>query len=167
MPASAWADNNMEIQALRLLVTEKALNELVARHLPDDQPVEELRFRLTPEGLHVSGEYPLFLRISFETHWELGVRDGNVTARLKRFKALGLPAPVFKSVLLKVLRETAGKESWLRFDGEDTILVLVDRLLAEKGIPLRTNLSAIRCQEGSLVLEAKAQDLSFQADTKR
>jgi hypothetical protein len=144
----------MEIQALRLLVTEKALNDLAVRHLPDDQPVEELRFRLTPEGLQVSGEYPLFLRVSFETQWELGVRDGDITARLTRFKALGLPVPVFKSALLKIIKDAVGKEDWLRFDGDDTILVLVDRLLAEQGIPLRTNLSAIRCQEGSLVLEA-------------
>jgi hypothetical protein len=146
----------MEIEALTLRVTEKDLNDLAARHLPDDQPVEELRFRLTPEGLHATGEYPLFLRVTFETVWELGVRGGDVTARLARFKALGLPVPVFKSVLLKILKEAAAKEDWLQFEGDDQVVVKVDRMLELEGVPLRTNLTAIRCQDGSLVVEARS-----------
>lgn len=146
----------MEIQSLKLLVTDQDLNELAARHLPADQPVEELRLRVSPEGLHVSGEYPLFLRVSFETQWELGVRAGNVTARLRHFKALGLPVPVFKSVLFKILRDAVAKEEWLEFADDETIVVQVDRLLAREGVPLRTNLQRIRCQDQRLVVEAGA-----------
>jgi hypothetical protein len=146
----------MEIQALRLFLTERDLNDLAARHLPADQPVEELRLRLTPEGLQVSGEYPLFLRVRFDTHWELGVRAGNVTARLTRFKALGLPVPVFKSVLLKLVKEVAGQADWLHLDGDDMVVVNVDRLLELQGVPMRTNLASMRCQDQGLTVEARA-----------
>jgi hypothetical protein len=143
----------MEIHALSLVLNEKDLDALAARHLPEDQPVEELRFRVTPEGLYVSGEYPLFLRVAFETLWELGVRDGDVTARLLRFKALGLPVPVFKSMLLKILGEGTGKHDWLELQ-DDTVRIRVDQLLAREGVPLRTNLTAVRCQGQDLVIEA-------------
>jgi hypothetical protein len=150
----------MEIQALTLAVSEKDLNDLAARHMPEALPLEELRFRLTADGLQVSGEYPLFLRVTFETHWQLGVRDGDVTARLVRFKALGLPVPVFKSVLLKLLKEAARKEDWVHFDGDDTVVVRVDRMLEGEGFPLRTNLCSIRCHDQGLVVEARAPGLA-------
>jgi hypothetical protein len=143
----------MEIQALTLFITEQDLNDLAARHQPDDSPVEDLRFRVTAEGLHISGEYPLFLKVTFETLWELGIRDGHVTARLARLKALGLPITVFKSMLLKLVQEAAGKGDWLHVEDE-TIIVNLDRWLVKEGVPLRTNLSAIRCQEQSLVVVA-------------
>ena len=40
----------MEIQALRLIITEDDLNALVQEHLPADSPVENLHIRLAPEG---------------------------------------------------------------------------------------------------------------------
>jgi hypothetical protein len=146
----------MEIQALILTLTEKDLNDLAARHLPDDLPVEELRFRLTPEGLQVSGEYPLFVRVSFETRWELGIRGGNVTARLAHFKALGLPVSIFKGMLLNLLRDSLTRKDWFQVDGEDTVVVHVDRWLQREGVPLRTNLTAIHCSDKSLAVESKA-----------
>jgi hypothetical protein len=145
----------MEIQALTLLVTDQDLNELSARHLPKDQPVENLRFHISPEGVHVTGEYPLFLRVAFKTLWELGVRGGEVTARLARFKALGMPLAVFRSLLLKLATDAAGNQDWLRMDN-DTLLLQVDRALQAEGYPVRTNLTRIECREGSLIVEAKA-----------
>jgi hypothetical protein len=142
----------MEIQALTLLVTDQDLNELAARHLPADQPVENLRFRITSEGVHVSGEYPLFLRVSFRTLWELGVRGGEVTARLAHFKALGMPLAVFRSLLLKLVTDAAGNQDWLRMD-HDTLLLHVDRALLAEGIPVRTNLTRIECRDGSLIVQ--------------
>jgi hypothetical protein len=145
----------MEIQALRLLVTEKDLNDLLAQHLPDDQPLENLSVRVAPEGVTVSGEYPLFVRVAFETLWEPGTQAGKVTARLTGLKAMGLPATVFKGTVLKAIEEAVHQEDWLAFDG-DTIVVDVDRLLAREGIPAKTNLSAVRCQVGLLVIESAA-----------
>jgi hypothetical protein len=145
----------MEIQALRLLVSEKDLNDLLAEHLADDQPLENVTVRIAPGGVTVSGEYPLFVRVSFETLWEPGIQAGKVTARLVGLTAMGLPATVFKGTVLKAIEEAVQKETWLAF-GADTIVVDVDALLAGEGIPVKTNLSTVRCQAGLLVVESAA-----------
>jgi hypothetical protein len=44
-------------------------------------------------------------------------------------------------------------EDGLRVEGE-TVLVDPDRIAARRGWPVRTNLTAVRCGDGSLVLEA-------------
>src|SRR5260370_36414069 len=103
----------MESQALRLLVTEQDLNDLLAKHLPDDQRLENLKVRIAPEGVTVTGEYPLFVRVAFETLWEPGTQAGKVTARLAGLKAMGLPATVFKGTVLKAIEEAVQKEAWL------------------------------------------------------
>jgi hypothetical protein len=145
----------MEIQTLRLLVNEKDLNELLAEHMPDDQPLENLTIRVASNGVTVSGEYPLFVRVAFETLWEPGIQAGKVTARLAGLKAMGLPATVFKGTVFKAIEEAVQKEPWLAFDA-DTIVVDVDALLAGEGIPVKTNLTTVRCQAGLLVIESAA-----------
>jgi len=147
----------MEIQALTLTLTEQDLNDLAAHHLPEDMPVEELRIRLSPDGLHLSGEYPLFLRVSFETRWELGVRDGLVTARLAHFKTLGLPVPILKGMLLGILREALAKKEWFQLDNDDGVVLNVDRWLQEEGVTLRTNLTGIQCLDRTMTVQAKAK----------
>jgi len=143
----------MEIQALKLLVTEQDLNELVKKHLPDDQPLENVRIRVAPEGVYVTGEYPLLFRVGFETLWELDSQGGKLLARLTGLKAMGLPATVFKSAVMKAIEEAVQKEDWLGFE-DDTVVVAVDQLLAEQGIQAKTNLSAVRCQTAALLIEA-------------
>jgi hypothetical protein len=147
----------MEIQALTLTLTDQDLNDLAARHLPDDLPVEDLRFRLSREGLDISGEYPLFLRVSFETHWELAIRAGQVTARLAHVKTFGLPVPMAKGMLFGILRETLAKKDWLELDGDNTVMLNVDRWLEHEGVPLRTNLTGIQCLDGSMLVNALAK----------
>src|SRR5262249_52913881 len=134
--------------------TEQDLNELVARHLPPDQPVEDVRLRVAPEGVYVSGVYPLFVNVAFETLWELGVRGGRATARLAGFKALGLPAMVFKSMVMKVIEDAAQTEDWLQVE-DSTVLADVERLLRNR-VPVRANLTAVRCDAGRLVIESAA-----------
>jgi hypothetical protein len=143
----------MEIQALKVLFTEDELNRLLEKHLPKDRSVEELRLRLTPEGVYVHGEYPLFVQVAFETLWELEVREGRVAARLVNFRALGMPVMIFRSAMMSIIADTAAKADWLAVE-EDAVLVDVDRLLAKNGLPARTNLTAVRLQVGMLVIEA-------------
>jgi hypothetical protein len=146
---------SMQIQALKLFVTERDVNDLVSKHLPADQPLENVAVRLTPEGVYVTGEYPLFVRVAFETLWEVGVQDRKVIARLVSLKAMGLPATVFTTTVMKALEDAAQKEPWLAFH-EDTVTMDVDRLLAQEGIQITTNLTAVRCADGELLVEAAA-----------
>jgi hypothetical protein len=145
----------MEIQALTLLVTEQDLNDMLARHLPPDQPLENLKVRVAPEGAYVTGDYPLFVRVSFETLWDLDVHAGKVTARLANLQAMGLPATMFNAVVLKAIEDAIQNQPGLTFD-KDTIKVDLDQLLAAEGIPLKTNLKTVHCQTGSLVIAAGA-----------
>jgi hypothetical protein len=142
----------MEILALKATVSEQVLNELATRYLPKDVPVEELRITVTPDGVVVKGEYPLLVTVSFETLWELGVSDGKVTARLTRLRTLGMPMTVLKSVVLGAIAAAARSEPWLAVD-TDTVRIDVDKALAGEGLRARTNLTAIRCQAGQLVIE--------------
>src|SRR5262245_17103648 len=123
----------MEIHSLKVTITEADLNALVQKHLDNDQPIEDLRIRIKPDGVHVKGVYPLFINVSFETHWELGIESGKVCARLVNLRALGVPGNVFKSAIVKLIADAAKGEPWLRFE-RDTVTVDVDQAMVENGL---------------------------------
>lgn len=142
----------MEIHQLRASITENDLNTLLKRFLPTDLPVEDLRLRVLPEGLQILGMYPLFVNVHFETLWELSGLKGRVAARMTQFKALGIPAGIFKSAILKVMEEIVRQEPSLELV-EDTLILDVDRLLVAQGLAVRTNVRAVATQPGMLQLE--------------
>lgn len=141
----------MEIQHLVLVITERDLNDLAQRHFPDDLPLEKVVLRITPEGLHIDGEFVLFVPVNFNMSWELSICDGKVAARLVSLRALGLPVTVFKSMVLKAIADAARKIRGLTCD-EDQILVDVDHLAAREGVPLTSNLQDIRCEAGRIIV---------------
>ena len=142
----------MEVQALKLSLSEQDLNDLLRKYLPADQPIEELTVRVGPQGLTVSGVYPLFINVHFETHWQLGLEDGQVTARLAHFKAMGVPGNIFKSAIVKMIEDVARAEDWVRVQG-DTLWIDVDRCIGKFAFPARTNLKVVDCQAGLIILE--------------
>src|SRR5229473_73951 len=94
----------MEIQSLRLFLSEQEANELVARHLPPDTPVKKVCVRVTPDGIRVSGEYPTLLaNMPFDTHWRLAVVDGRVEVRLVSLEAGGFSVTAFRGFILREL----------------------------------------------------------------
>jgi hypothetical protein len=145
----------MEIHALKLSLSEQDLNELLRKYLPVDQPIEDLRVRVGPRGLAVTGVYPLFINVHFETLWELGLDRGQITARLANFKAMGVPGNIFKSAIVKMIEDVAGAENWIRFQG-DTIWIDIDRCIGKYACATRTNFKSISCQAGLVVLEGCA-----------
>ncbi len=147
----------MEIHALKLLITEKDLNDAAGRHLPDDEEVRQVKIRLAPEGVYVSGVYRMLFNVAFETLWEPGVAGGKLVARLASFKALGIPMSLLKSMIMSAIKDTIGREQAFEID-EECVRLDVDRLLAAQELPLRTNLTAVRCQAGRLILEAAHPD---------
>jgi hypothetical protein len=144
----------MEILALKLFLTEGEINGLIQKFLPEPGAVENLRVRLTPEGVVVQGDYPtLLVKMAFETLWEVGVAAGEVEARLTSVKVAGLPAGMLRGVLLKVLRDVTAGEAGLEVQDE-TVRVNVEEMLWAKGLPVRVRLTAVRCSIGTLVIEA-------------
>jgi hypothetical protein len=144
----------MDIHSLHISVSEQDLNQLAGKHLRD-QAIEDISIRLAADGVHIKGVYPLFINVSFETHWELGVRSGKITARLAGLRAFGVPGNVFKSAILKFVADASHKHDWLQMES-DIIVADVERLLAKNGLAARTNFTAVTCREGLLVIEASA-----------
>jgi hypothetical protein len=144
----------MDIQALKLFVTEDEINDLLARFLPPDLPVQKLGVRLTPEGVVVQGVYPtLLVKMAFETLWEITAAGTEVEARLADVKVAGLPAGKLRGLLVKMIRDAASREAGVCVRNE-SVRVDVGEALRAKGLPLRVNFTGVRCSLNSLVLEA-------------
>jgi hypothetical protein len=147
---------DMEIQSLRLLVREEEINQHLPRALPPDAGVENLRVRLTPEGVVVQGEYPTFmLRMSFETLWEITAAAGKVQARLASVKVAGLPATLLRGVLMKMIRDATAGQPGVQVQDE-CVSVDLRKLLAARQIPVEVHLTTVRPGAGHLLIEAGA-----------
>jgi hypothetical protein len=145
----------MEIHALRIVISEQWLCRLAVDAMPPDAGMRDVRVRLAAEGVYVYGSYQMLVGVPFEMLWELSVRAGKIAAKLADVKVARLGAGLLKSTLLGQLAGMAAKIEGLSLQ-EDTLLVDLDRLLASKGYPARTNLRLVRCTEGSLLIESQA-----------
>lgn len=143
----------MEIQALRLVVTDQDLNHLAEQALTQNPQVKDLRVAIAPDGVHVSGVYVMMMGISFETVWTPSVKDGKVAAQLANLKVSGFGGAMLKPALMAALSDTLKQEEGIAIQG-DAIVVDPDRLLAAKGVQLRLNLSHVSCAAGQIVIES-------------
>ena len=144
----------MHIQSLRLRVTDADLQTILARYPPEGGAVENLRVRLTPEGVSVQGDYPaLMMKVSFETIWEITAVGPGLAVRLAHVKVAGLPAGVLRGVLLRLVRDATANEPGVRVDGE-TVHVNLEQALQARGVPLRINFVAVHGGDGWLTVEA-------------
>jgi hypothetical protein len=143
--------DRMEIQKLQVLVTDQDLNDLAAKHIPEGVAIEDLEIRILPEGIRVKGVYQVFVPVSFEALWEMGVDQGRVTARLANFRTLGMPTNVLKSLIMNLVGDAAKKEPWLKVEG-DTVRADVDGFLTMQGLKMASRLSAINCEAGRLTV---------------
>ena len=143
----------MEIHALHVTVTEADVNELLRRHLPPDLGVEDLRVRLSPDGIHVSGVYPFFISVKFETVWQPTVEAGKAVVHFARFKAMGVPGNIFKSAILKMVSDAAREHPWVMVNGE-TVVADLDQACAKYAVNAKTHLRSIIVQAGTLTVEA-------------
>jgi hypothetical protein len=143
----------MEIHRLHLTLTEQDLNDLAKEHVPEEVGIEELDIAIKAEGVRVKGVYPVFMPVSFEALWELGVHKGRASAKLINFRTMGMPVNVLKSLIMNLVADAAKKERWLEVQG-DFVLADVDALLKDNGLTAQTRLLSIRCEPGSVIVEA-------------
>jgi hypothetical protein len=144
----------MDIHTLNVSITEEEINTLVAEFPPSDSAVENLRVRLTPEGIVVFGDYPaMLMKMSFETLWEVKGIGSVVEAKLASIKVSGLPAKMLRGVLLKTIRDMTAREPGIRVEDE-SIRVDLSKHTALQRLRLRVNLIGVRCSLGHLVIEA-------------
>lgn len=144
----------MEIHTLKVSITETEINALVNEFPSKDGSVENLRVRLAPEGIVVLGDYrAMFMKVGFETVWEVKGAGSVVEARLATVKVSGLPAAMLRGVLLKTIRDMVANEPGLRVENE-SIRVDLSKHTAVQKLHLRIHLTAVKCSAGSLVIEA-------------
>jgi hypothetical protein len=144
----------MEIQALKLFVTEAEANDYARRVLKDTEGVEGLQVKLMPEGLIVQGQYAMsFFKVPFETTWEVSAAGPEVVARLASVRVAGLPAGVLKGALMKMMRDTTEGQPGIRVQ-DDTVRIDVVEVARAHQVPLRLALTAVRLSIGAAVIEA-------------
>jgi len=143
----------MELHALRLSLTEQDLNELLRKYIHREVEVEDLRVRLTDQFLHITGVYPFFIPVRFETAWELGVDNGHIAARLTSIKAMGVPGNIFKSAVVKIIEDIAKKENWIRIVG-DRFMADLELGCSKYAVLAHLHLKSITIRPGTLMLEA-------------
>ena len=144
----------MEIQSLRVLLAEQDVNQLLKDHLPKEYAVENARVRISTEGVLFSGEYPtVFIKVPFETLWEMSVVNGLLLARLAAIKVSGVPASMFRGVLLDVIQEAVSREAGVHLEDEVIHINIVEAARARK-VPLRMHLKTVQHSDGVLVIEA-------------
>ncbi len=140
----------MEIRSLTFVATEADLNELASQIFPRIERIRDLRISIVPEGIRVRGTYSQLFGIRFQTLWQVFVSQGKVVARLAELKAGSLSLNFLKTYLLDTIAAAATVLE-LR---DETLLFDVNALLQDKGWPVRTNLTSIRCDYGSLTVES-------------
>ncbi|MSU78676.1 MAG: hypothetical protein EXS16_11355 [Gemmataceae bacterium] len=143
----------MELHALRLSLTEHDLNELLRKYVSKNIDVEDLRVKLADHAVHITGIYPLFFPVKFETIWELGVEDGHATAKLTSFKAMGVPGNIFKSAVVKIVEDLARQESWIRIVG-DRFMADVELGCSKYAVLAHLHLKSISIKPGTMFVEA-------------
>src|SRR5947209_17391048 len=108
----------MDIQLLKLLVTEQDINTIVTKVLGNKPQVREVKVSLGPEGVHVNGVYPTaFMSVRFQTLWEVSVQAGKVAARLADLKVVGLPVTMLRPAIMAAIAEAVAKEESVQVQG--------------------------------------------------
>jgi hypothetical protein len=147
----------MEIQALKLFITDADLAALVARYLAEAETIEELQVRLTPEGVVLSGKYPAaFFKVPFETVWQVIAAGPDVHVKLDAVRVAGLPANLLRGALMKTVRDKLEGQPGMRVD-EDSVIIHVTDAARAHGVDVRVHFTTVRMSIGAAVVEASSQ----------
>jgi hypothetical protein len=144
----------MEIQTLKLHVTDRDLEALVAKAAARIEGVQDLKARFTPAGVVVTGKYPTsFLTVSFETTWAAEPAGSELRVSLAALKVMGIPGGFLRGVLMKIAKDQVGDEPGVRVEG-DTVFVRPAEMVKRHGIELSVNFTRVTFAEGSATAEA-------------
>jgi hypothetical protein len=145
----------MDIQALKVFISEQELQDLAHQNQPPDTPVKNITVRVKPDGVRVAGEFPtMMMNMSFESVWKPDVADGKVTVHLTHLTAAGFPATMLRPLVLGALKD-AIKEPFIQVLDE-AVVVDVQEFVREQKLPVVVTFAvqAVRCVEGGVVAEA-------------
>jgi len=139
----------MRIESLKLIATEDDLNDLFTKLVTLPQKIRDLRVQIVEDRLSVTGVYEMILPIPFESVWDIDVCDGKIAARLAVLKASGVGAGFLKGYILSAM----GSKTNLLQLREETLFLDLDSLLMSTAVPVRANLTSIRCDGGRMIIQ--------------
>lgn len=144
----------MEIQSLKLVLTDADLGSMANAFLPRDAPVKNLQLFIHNDAIQLSGSYPkLMMNIPFSTTWQPSLDKGRLRLKMTASSIVGLPAGILRGVFFDSFRMAAAQVSGIQVE-EDGLILDVDQMLKSKGIPLKTNFKSVRCETGRMTIEA-------------
>jgi hypothetical protein len=144
----------MEIQALKLFITDADVAALAEQHLGAGEGIEDLQVRLTPDGVVLSGRYPTsFFNVTFETVWQVSAAGIEIRVELATVRVAGFPANMLRGAMMKTLSDRVESEPGVRVEGE-AVIVNVPDLARGGGIDLLINFTEVRMSIGTAVIEA-------------
>jgi hypothetical protein len=143
----------MEIQSLKLFVTDADLTALLIQHAPKNDAIEELNASITPDGVILTGKYPTpFFAVKFETTWHLTPAGPEIHVRLANVRVLGLPGNVLSGALMKMIRDTLEGQPGMRVEN-DTVVLHAGEAARAQGIELGVKFTAVRLSIGAALIE--------------
>lgn len=143
----------MEIQALKLTLSEDDINRLASQAPLDGAPIRDVSVSISPEGVAVRGKYQAWVSVAFDTLWQTSVQGGKIRAQLADVKVVGMPAALIKGLLMDMVGEMLDLGGGITTEGE-VLWIDLDLVLTQRGFPARTNLTAVHCAAGLLTIEA-------------
>lgn len=147
--------DGMEIQTLKLHLTDADLAVVVTKLAASAEGVEDLKARFSPEGVIVTGRYPTsFLTVSFETTWSVEAAGPELIVRLAALKVMGMPGGFLRGILLKMAKDALADEPGLRVE-DDAIIIAVAEVAKAQKIDLKVHFTRVVLSVGTAVLEAE------------
>ncbi|MFO0879108.1 MAG: hypothetical protein U0840_17325 [Gemmataceae bacterium] len=145
----------MEIQSLKLLVTDADIAAALRELAGQQEGLENFQARITPEGLLLQGEYAtgFGFKVPFETTWLPAPAGPILQITLTNIKVAGLPAGLLRGVLFRTLADAAEQHPGMRVEGE-TVFLNIPELAAGRGFDVRLRLTALHLSTGSATLES-------------
>lgn len=144
----------MEIEILKLIVTEGDLADLFQKNPTAGSVVRELEIRIETDGVRLKGKYPFALMtIPFDTFWKPMIQSGNLHIKLERINLVGMPASMLQGAFMKAIKKMTAREAGVEVEGTE-IVIHVEKALQARGLSLRTNLRDVSCLPGQLILQS-------------
>jgi hypothetical protein len=147
----------MNILALKVVISDQELTELTNRELRSSKaPLRDVAIRCGTAGIRVTGSYHMLMPITFDTLWSLSVVEGRTLLNLTELKVSGFAADAMRSVMLQAIKSNVPFPDAVTVQGNG-LLIDQDRAMAEQGVPFRSNLRSVTCEDGLLRIEAGSE----------
>lgn len=145
----------MEIQSLKLLLTDADLSQLIRQALRDEDRLENVQVRLLPEGVHLQGEFStgFGFKVPFETIWQVKPAGSALEVELETIKVAGLSAGMLRGALLRTVGDYAEEHPGVSMD-QETLRIDLREALSREGVDLLVRFTAVRMSIGAAVIEA-------------